>query len=409
MHRKILSVLIVTALAGLIGGAPKAWAVDWQFEDTGVPVSVEADPPTCKTDYDCRYFPGTQCNTGTGLCFVPSSASKCACGSDGDPCTEDGGTVTPSGFCHCPRTRLTTPECTKKDGGEPGVIVKEPPLDPVTGTPDPVKPKDPADPEVPEPVVSPEPVTNIPDEEPVVEPVPEDTPAPTPEDSTPIEEAEPSPPLSDGDCLDGVVVLGDCRPKDFLHIQGGGEGCALIQGNAPAGISLHGWLLVMAAVLLGALRGARLKAFALTAAVAALFGCSYEMDLMVIDRTKSETAAPQQGPEAKAEEAVSSMRETLPPASSVPAGTSAPAGTPAHENPNSDQEKEKGKDLEWTIVGFSGETTLPLPERPLEIVDYKTEITVPFEPREEETPEYSFTPVEFIQVEHVDREEIKES
>jgi hypothetical protein len=126
--------------------APKADALDWQFEDTGSPVWVEADPiepakpvdpPVCSTDAECPY--GQQCNTGTGACFTPISATACACAPDGDLCTDDAGVPSAAGGCFCTYNRLTTPECSKPIFP----IVEEPWPDPVPLTPDPPTPVDP--------------------------------------------------------------------------------------------------------------------------------------------------------------------------------------------------------------------------------------------------------------------------
>lgn len=121
-------------------------------------VSVEVDT-TCKSDADCSY--GQQCNTGTGACYTPSSATACACAPDGDPCTDDSGVPSDFGGCFCPHTRLTTPECSVKDGGTPvGILTPinvEPlvPIVPGGKTPaDPVTPTDPT-PVTPDPEPSP--------------------------------------------------------------------------------------------------------------------------------------------------------------------------------------------------------------------------------------------------------------
>jgi len=75
-------------------------------------------------------------------------------------------------------------------------------------------------------------------------------------DGTPVDTSTPSEPAatpgdttSTDDCADGIIVLGKCQPKDFVHLQGGGDGsgCALTAGAS--GSSDMSWLSLM---LLGA-------------------------------------------------------------------------------------------------------------------------------------------------------------
>ncbi|HEX5036012.1 MAG TPA: hypothetical protein VFX30_02505 [bacterium] len=144
MKTNALIALTVFTLAAAVGFSQNAGAFCLFATDCpggSATVSVEVDA-ACKADSDCPY--GQQCNTATGACFTPSSATLCSCAPDGDLCTDDAGTMSASGGCFCLYNRLATPECTKKDGETPiGILTPinvEPLLPIVPGGKTPVDP-----------------------------------------------------------------------------------------------------------------------------------------------------------------------------------------------------------------------------------------------------------------------------
>lgn len=75
-------------------------------------------------------------------------------------------------------------------------------------------------------------------------------------DGMPVETSTPSEPAatpddttSTDDCADGIIVLGKCQPKDFVHLQGGGDGSGCTLTAGASGLSDMSWLSLM---LLGA-------------------------------------------------------------------------------------------------------------------------------------------------------------